>query len=52
MTPTKIQTPPGETPFERFKELARRVVSAPKSEVDKAIAATKTAKPKRRKRSR
>jgi len=25
----------GETPFERFRELAKKVVSTPKSEIDK-----------------
>lgn len=42
------ETPEGDSPFERFERLARRVITTPKSAIDKAKKIVAKPKPKGR----
>ena len=49
--PEKLLTPdppPSETPFQRFEEFARKVLSVPKAEIDKRERAYRERRKKRR----
>ena len=47
LTPTSTVESEDISPFERFKRVARRVVNAPKEEVDRRIADAKASRPRR-----
>jgi hypothetical protein len=51
MTEKKANAPVSDSPFERFKELTRKIVSVPKTEIDERQRAAKRKKARKKRRS-